>query len=427
MDRPFTLPPPLSVAFLGNACVDVVIEVPHYPKEDTKVRALRSPVRYLGGNACNSCVAFSALARLLPDATEGAPLPPQCSLIAAVGSDDDPDSKWLLSQLDGAGVNNRPCVPVSTSDCTSMPVSYIMINAENGSRTILHHRGLPELDAAQLCTACCRLSIGDSLHWSASLTSGVDSISDLVLQHALTASGLTWLHVESRSPPVCARVMHACAQLGPTRPVVSLELEQYRGASGSDPDAEMRALVPLADVVIVGKEYWTALGIASWKDALARVVPFAQTHALIVLPNGSEGLNASIPSVLVTPDGTVLRETRSFPAHAPCISGGRVVDSRAAGDTLVAALVFAAVNNERLVRAIRAQTVQHQPIDSATTVSPTGTALLNHEMWFRDALDVLTFATVVAGEKVGQAGLDFGANGYIRDAVADITAARGSV
>ncbi len=119
--------PPVLV--VGNAVLDLVLEVDHYPAEDEEMRATSRRL-VAGGNAANTarvlaCLGHPAtlLATLAPDA--------EADTLARLLARDDVDTSRLVRLADGR-----------------TPLSYILLNTASGSRTIVHHRELSELRLA---------------------------------------------------------------------------------------------------------------------------------------------------------------------------------------------------------------------------------------------------------------------------------------
>lgn len=121
-----TRPTAPAILIVGNAVLDVLLGVDHYPQEDEEMRAVSNRTD-LGGNGANT-------ARVL--ATLGHPV----SLLATVAPDTDAEALRRLLMDAGVGLDY-----VVTSQEGHTPVSYILLNELSGSRTIVHHRHLAEL------------------------------------------------------------------------------------------------------------------------------------------------------------------------------------------------------------------------------------------------------------------------------------------
>ncbi|MBL1278502.1 MAG: ketohexokinase [Ectothiorhodospiraceae bacterium] len=110
---------------VGIATLDIINTVEAYPEEDTEVRACAQK-RQRGGNASNTAV---VLAQLGHD-------------IAWAGClADDASAEFILADLASSKVEVIGAHRV-TGSCT--PTSYVALNKQNGSRTIVHYRDLPE-------------------------------------------------------------------------------------------------------------------------------------------------------------------------------------------------------------------------------------------------------------------------------------------
>ena len=116
------------VLCVGIATLDIVNLVADYPPEDSEVRALSQQVR-AGGNACNT-------ARVL------AQLGVQTHWVGNLS--DQPQAQLVRDAFGRHGVDISAAVSVPHS---AMPTSYITLSRSTGSRSIVHHRDLPEYAA----------------------------------------------------------------------------------------------------------------------------------------------------------------------------------------------------------------------------------------------------------------------------------------
>jgi len=110
---------------IGIVTLDIVNSVEGYPAEDAKVRAVAQSIRR-GGNTANTLTVLAQLGH-------------RCALASALA--DDPDSRYIRDDLAAHAVGIAPCKVFSGAHT---PISYIVHNRRNGSRTIVHHRDLPE-------------------------------------------------------------------------------------------------------------------------------------------------------------------------------------------------------------------------------------------------------------------------------------------
>jgi len=115
----------MKVLGVGVATLDIVNHVSGYPAEDSEVRATGQR-QSLGGNAANTLTVLNRLGH-------------QCSWAGTLA--DDAASDFVRQQLlsEPVDIDNAEVI-----ERASLPVSYIMLNTENGSRSIVHFRDLPE-------------------------------------------------------------------------------------------------------------------------------------------------------------------------------------------------------------------------------------------------------------------------------------------
>ncbi len=267
-----------AILLTGNATLDIVQTVDHFPREDEEMRAAgRRMVR--GGNAANTACVLAGLGHA----------PRFFGLFA-----DDAFGEQIRDDLRARGVNINGC-PVVEGDS---PLSCILVNARNGSRTIVHHRNLPE-------PAC-----GDF--------------------RRLPLETFDWFHFEGRNVEQTRCMMETVRERRVDQPV-SLEMEKDR--EGFD------ALLPLADVIVASRALVTARGFsdpAAFAAALRPQIP----QGILVVTWGEAGAWGFAP--------------RGEPVHVPAFPPPRVVDTVGAGDTFIAGLIDALVSGRTLPAAIEA-------------------------------------------------------------------------
>ena len=115
-----------KILLTGIATLDIINNVDHYPVEDEELRAASQQISR-GGNASNTAVVLSQLNH-------------QCQLAATLA--DDLAGKLISKDLEKFNVRFNA---EHTIENSSTPTSYITVNTNNGSRTIVHYRDLPEL------------------------------------------------------------------------------------------------------------------------------------------------------------------------------------------------------------------------------------------------------------------------------------------
>ena len=119
----------MNILLFGNVVRDIKIFVDNYPEQNTENRADNIETT-IGGNVANTA---NVLAQLGHNVTWAGALP------------ENTDGHTIENQLQNQNIKTQ--VHWLPSD-TQLPTSYVIISQRTGSRTILHHRNMPEYDAA---------------------------------------------------------------------------------------------------------------------------------------------------------------------------------------------------------------------------------------------------------------------------------------
>lgn len=255
---------PRRILGVGVATLDIINEVAAWPAEDDEVRALAQRTAR-GGNAANTLVVLSQL---------GHP----CAFAGTLAR--DPQSELILADLHGAGIDTAACV---RHPAGSTPTSYVALSRTTGSRTIIHHRDLPELTAAEFA--------------------------------AVDLDAFDWVHFEGRNPAETAVMLSECRRRRPTL-TISLEVEKPRPG--------IEALLEWPHVLIFSRAYALTSGFTDPRAFLAG--QRARTSAeRLILPWGAEGAYG------LDGDGELCHS----PGQPPAI----LVDTLGAGDVFNAALI----------------------------------------------------------------------------------------
>uniref|UniRef100_A0A914WBH5 Carbohydrate kinase PfkB domain-containing protein n=1 Tax=Plectus sambesii TaxID=2011161 RepID=A0A914WBH5_9BILA len=186
-------------------------------------------------------------------------------------------------------INTDLCI--LRDDC-AVPLSTVLVSDDTGSRTILHYRGNlfePTIDE---------------------------------FSRKIDVQRYSWIHFEGRNFDETRKMMeHVRKHRGSDRlPRISVEIEKVR------PAPTLEQLIPGADVVFLSKDFARSRGFFDMESAVNGVFGlFASPETTVVCAWAELGACARLP------DGTVV----IAPAHSP----SKVVDTLAAGDTFVAAMI----------------------------------------------------------------------------------------
>jgi len=227
------------ILLVGNATLDWIDSVDHYPAEDAEIRAHSRQAR-CGGNALNSAIALTRLGH-------------QCGWSGTLA--DDAAADQIRQQLQQQAI---AAVAVTTHPNAATPVSHILLSCANGSRTIIHYRDLPEYRAS-------------------------------AFRSALTARHWDWIHFEGRDNVPELQQMIAQLKRLPQPPRCSLELEKSR------PDIEQ--LLPQVDLLLCARHYAEQHGYPSASALLQALrLQLPAPHPLLVCGWGSGGATALDPN-----------------------------------------------------------------------------------------------------------------------------------
>jgi ketohexokinase len=255
-----------KILAIGIATLDIINTVAQYPEENAEIRAL-SQAKVRGGNATNSLVVLSQLGH-------------QCHWAGILI--DEPDSQLIKQDLLDHNIDFSDCRHLPTG---KMPTSYIYLNQQTGSRTIVHHRDCPEFD-----------------------------FTDFV---KIDLKPFDWIHFEGRNIEQTLLMLTWLKRQFPNI-TSSLEVEK--------PRAEIESLFPHADIVLFSKQYVEAQGFSSAQTFLTQI----ESDQLISCAWGEAGAWAKQADKIYHSS-----------AHQP----KQVIDTLGAGDTFNAGFINALINN----------------------------------------------------------------------------------
>ena len=262
---------------VGIATLDIINLVDHYPAEDEEMRAVDQHIES-GGNAANTASVLAQYGHKVDFAGTLA---------------HEPDGYRIEQQLKAKHVTTGFCRHVKRGKA---PTSYITLNQQTGSRTIVHYRDLPEYDYQHF--------------------------------HQIPLEEYDWFHYEARNVSEVRRMLVETQQRRVDQPI-SLEVEKER--------EEIDSLLPLADILLFSRVFVTARGFDKptvFFDAMRSHIP----EAILVCTWGDQGAWA--------------RDGNNRDYHAPAYPPPEIIDTLGAGDTFNAGLIHAMVSGQTLAEAL---------------------------------------------------------------------------
>jgi len=253
----------MPILAVGIATLDIINHVVVYPNEDDEVRALRQSVRR-GGNATNTLVVLSQLGH-------------DCHWAGTLA--DEADSRLILEDLARYRID---CRNVRRYAEGKVPTSYVLLSEATGSRTIVHHRDLPEYGAEDFLSIDMR--------------------------------PYDWIHFEGRNVPETRKMLQHLQNINVKCPI-SLEVEKAR--------EDIASLYAYPDVLMFSQAFAQRQGFAHPSD-LFSMIRSGNHRALLFCTWGAAG------AWLQTPTGDTWHVSAS--QHT-------VVDTLAAGDVFNAGVI----------------------------------------------------------------------------------------
>lgn len=263
---------------VGIATLDIINTVDHYPAEDEELRASAQAVRR-GGNAANTLAILNDMGH-------------ECHFAGTLA--DDMAGQRIEQDLSQRGIHLEHCHRVGGSVA---PTSYITLNAQNGSRTIVHYRRLPEYDFG--------------------------SFADVPVAH------FDWLHFEGRNVDETRTMIEYARSFIKDQPI-SVEIEKER--------EDIDQLFGRADVLMFSRPFARGRGFEEPEAFLQQARQWAPQAAVITVTWGEQGAWG------MDKKGRIFRSP-AFPPH-------EVVDTVGAGDTFNAGLIAALVAGQSLESAL---------------------------------------------------------------------------
>jgi len=260
---------------IGNAVLDVVLSVDHHPKEDEELRAQHKHIA-TGGNVNNTLYVLNQLGHHTDI----------CTTLAA-----DSEAKQLQKDLTRRGIGVEF---VQTFIKGRTPTSYVTLNTQNGHRTIVHFRDLPEVN--------------------------FDFFAKIEIEE------YDWLHFEGRNMAQLPGMINI-AKTFLTHQPISLEIEK--------PRAGIEALFSSVNLLFFSHHYAQAKGYKDGHELLSDI-KLANTHA--VCSWGTQG--------------AWCKPANGKISHIPAIQLNKVMDTLGAGDTFNAGIIHALTEKQTLEEAV---------------------------------------------------------------------------
>ena len=262
---------------VGIATLDIINLVDHYPDEDEEIRAINQRIN-CGGNAANTASILAQYGHKVEFAGSLA---------------HEPDGYRIEQELKARKVATGFCQHIKQGKA---PTSYITLNQQTGSRTIVHYRDLPEYKFRHF--------------------------------QQIPLEEFDWFHFEGRNVPEVKRMLAELQQRRVHQPI-SLEFEKER--------EDIDSLLPLADILLFSRIFVTTRGFDNptvFFDAIQALAP----EATLVCTWGNKGAWA--------------RDHNGKEYHVPAYTPPEVIDTLGAGDTFNAGLIHAMTNGQSLAEAV---------------------------------------------------------------------------
>lgn len=271
-----------KILSVGLVCLDVVHVVKSYPVEDSDQRSL-DQYYSRGGNAANSAAVMIELGH---NAEYFGTLAENTLELAIIEKD---FKEHRIEYSNSKSIPNCIC-----------PNSCVIINEQNGSRTIIHtNKNLSELTCKDF-------------------------------EELINLSDYNWIHFEGRNKNEVKKMIEHIRQNMPNLPI-SVEVEK--------PNRNFEELIPLGNIVFISKDIAKANGAKNKIEALDRFKSQIRPGAKLICAWGDQGASAYDSETGMT------YQSDAFPPES-------LVDTVGAGDTFNATVIASLNRKMGLEKAI---------------------------------------------------------------------------
>ena len=386
---------------VGACAVDTILTVPHFPVEDSKLRAT-SFTKRRGGNSANTLEVLQQLIQhdYETDSLSSNPensargCPAELALIATLPARNSAQTAFIASSFDHS--HAQDCANVShfvpntlrsstksivelacvhREDFTEPVSSYIISSQSNSSRTIINHNELPEM------------TLEEFTHLVLNLIPPLGSELAEPIERA-------WFHFEGRIPTTileCIRYLRRQPIFNPEQAGRECQIELIVSVELEKPGREgLQALAQEADVIFYSKSWAEGEGYANAEVCLRKQACILSSsniegkEKLLICTWGKDGACAlalanelSSTSTSIDASKPPILEQKIIHSPAYASHDQPIVDTTGAGDTFIAGVLYGLMCQE--------------VIQSRNSVR-------GGHRWF--LLDVLQFANGLAGRKI---------------------------
>ncbi|KAG1699329.1 Ketohexokinase [Nymphon striatum] len=284
-----------SILSVGLVCLDIINICEDFPNEDSDQRVLDQRWQR-GGNAANTAAVLNMLSQ-------------KCEFFGTLSK--APVVRYVEEDFKSLGINMDHCVYLERND---FPTSCVLINAKNGSRTIMHH----------------------NKNWHE------PTFEDF---KRLDLFKYSWIHFEGRNGTELLKMMASVIEWNKnisdsaSRIILSLELEKDK--------AGMDLLHDKVDLLFLGKMYAESRGFLDMRETVHHFINFVKIGASVVCAWGEEGACGQTKTTVgCDTDSEKLHKSSIFPPE------GGVVDTLGAGDTFLSGIIYHFRKKQDLAKAL---------------------------------------------------------------------------